>query len=73
MRMGPNRYFLNFFKDLELKLSQCGNWSYTDEAKIALLENGINETLSNLLLNKSLPDDTYAKWISKVKRVAGRL
>ena len=60
MRMGPNQYFLDFLQDFELKLSQCGNESYTDEAKIALLENGINETLSNLLLNKSLPDDDYA-------------
>ncbi|KAI0996406.1 hypothetical protein K3495_g11774 [Podosphaera aphanis] len=44
-----------------------------DDMKISLLENSLNRPLNRLLLNKSLPEDDYDKWISKVKRVAGRL
>lgn len=73
MRMGTNQYFHDFLQDFELKISQCGSSGYTDEMKISLLETAINPSLTNLLLNKSLPDNDYPRWISKVKRVAGRL
>ncbi|KAI1001983.1 hypothetical protein K3495_g6221 [Podosphaera aphanis] len=44
-----------------------------DDMKISLLEKSLNRSLKMLLLNKSLPEDDYDRWISKVKRVAGRL
>ncbi|KAI1004749.1 hypothetical protein K3495_g3465 [Podosphaera aphanis] len=73
MRMGSSQLFIDFLRDLELKLSQCVCTHWSDDMKFSLLENGINSSLRNLLSSKSLPDDDYLKWISKVKRVSGRL
>ena len=73
MRMGQNQYFTDFLQDFELKLSQCGGIDWSDCNKIIYLDTGINAKLRQLLLNKSLPDDDYLKWVNKVKAVAGRL
>lgn len=73
MRMGKNQLFVDFLQDFELKITQCNCSHWPDDSKISLLESGINHTLRNILLSKSLPEDDYTKWVSKVKRVAGRL
>ncbi|KAI0994023.1 hypothetical protein K3495_g14160 [Podosphaera aphanis] len=73
MRMGSNQLFVDFLQDFELKLSQCDCTHWSDDMKISLLENGINSSLRHFLPSKSLPDDDYLKWISKVKRVSGLL
>lgn len=72
MRMGENQFFIDYLQDFELKVSQCGG-SWSDNNKIMHLDTGLNSRLRLLLLSKSLPDDDYLKWVSKVKAVAGRL
>lgn len=41
--------------------------------KISLLETATNSPLQRILLYKTLPDNDYSKWVTKVKGVAGRL
>ncbi|KAI1008181.1 hypothetical protein K3495_g65 [Podosphaera aphanis] len=73
MRMGPTQYFVDYLQEYEFKISQCGRTGWTDEYKIKYLEIAINAPLRQLLMNKNLPEDDYAKWVSKVKRISGRL
>ncbi|KAI0991360.1 hypothetical protein K3495_g16827, partial [Podosphaera aphanis] len=73
MRMGPTQYFVDYLQEYEFKISQCGKTGWTDEYKIMHLEIAINAPLRQLLMNKNLPEDDYAKWVSKVKRISGRL
>ncbi|KAI0996563.1 hypothetical protein K3495_g11619 [Podosphaera aphanis] len=73
MRMGANQYFSDYLQDFELKLSQSGKTHLDDGTKISQLDTGINATLRQLLLTKSLPENDYQKWVSKVKIIAGRL
>ncbi|KAI0996106.1 hypothetical protein K3495_g12075 [Podosphaera aphanis] len=73
MRMGANQYFSDYLQDFEFKLSQSGKTHLDDGTKISQLDTGINATLRQLLLTKSLPENDYQKWVSKVKIIAGRL
>lgn len=73
MRMGATQYFVDFLQDYEFRLSQCDGLGWADGLKIIHLNIGINSTLRDKLVTKSLPDDDYVKWIKKVKDVSGRL
>ncbi|CAD6499368.1 BgTH12-03485 [Blumeria graminis f. sp. triticale] len=73
MQMGATQYFVDYLQEYELKISQCGKTGWTDEYKIMHLEIAINALLCQLLMNKNLPEDNYAKWISKVQSISGRL
>lgn len=73
MRMGSNQYFCDFFQDFQVKLAQCGGTNWPDSSKIMKLNSSINESLSDHLVSKDLPDDDFETWVSMVKRVAGRL
>ena len=73
MRMGANQYFTDYLQDFELKLSQSGKTGLDDSTKISQLDTGINSSLRQLLLNKTLPEADYHKWVTKVRAIAGRL
>jgi hypothetical protein len=73
MRQGSAQLFTDYLQDFEYKLAQCGGQGWADSARIIQLNTGINNTLRMALIAKTLPDDDYARWVSKVKAVAGRL
>jgi hypothetical protein len=73
MRMGNAQKFDDFLQDFEFKLSQCGGLAWADRDKIIRLNTAINEKLSDKLISVELPDDGYARWVTKVRGVAGRL
>jgi hypothetical protein len=73
MRMGDAQKFDDFLQDFEFKLSQCGGLEWADRDKIIRLNTAINAKLSDKLISVELPDDSYSKWVKRVRNVAGRL